>query len=119
MSGKSKTNKQSMKKPIFFMRFYGQTDENIQKVIDFVLKKHPTGELVEITTPSMTASLGGLHHLQQGTAKEVQISFPTDEDFIAVYGDKECQEFYMSLVSPGRVDATFTSRLPGDTSFGL
>ena len=106
-------------KTIFFMRFYGQTDENIQKVIDFVLEKHPAGKLLSIALPSRTASLGGLFYLQQGTAKEVSIEYPTYEDFINVYSDEVCRKFYISMASPERTDAIFESRKPGDPSFGV
>ena len=99
------------------MRFYGQTDHNIQLVVDTVIKKYPKCKLVGIEPASMTCSLGGTAYIQRGDAKEVTLGFPTLHEAEIMHADTELIEFYHKYSAPQEPGSEFEVRRPGDVAF--
>ena len=84
----------------FFMRFYGQTEENIQKVVDKVIERHPKGKFLGVFDAVSAGSLGGVEYLKRREVKESKIEFPNKKEYTKAFKDEECQKLYLSLCAP-------------------
>lgn len=109
----------SSKRNTFFMRFYGQTNDKIDKCVTTVLEHHPTGKEASRRVPEMTASMGGLPYLARGEATEVIIVFPKKGDCDKCYACEQCRKTYMRYAVPKEPEAKFMGRTHGMTSLGL
>lgn len=106
-----------LEKTNFFMRFYNQTDENIQKVVDYVFEHYPRAKYLGIFPAEMTATLGGIVYLHARAVQEIHFEFATREEYQIALNDIHMQKFYAQYACSEYPNAEVILRKDGDESF--